>query len=46
MNVNSRVNLVQKLPGTKWGSGMRTLQTACIALVYSAAVTLIKLMSN
>jgi hypothetical protein len=36
MKVNSRVNLVQKLSGTKWGSRAHTLRTACRALVYSA----------
>jgi hypothetical protein len=36
MKVTSLVNLVRKLSGTKWGSGAHTLQTACIALIYSA----------
>jgi hypothetical protein len=37
IKVNSRVNLVRKLSGTKWGSGAHALRTACIALVYSVA---------
>jgi hypothetical protein len=36
-NVNSRVNLVCKLAGTKWGSNAQTLRTASLALVYSSA---------
>jgi hypothetical protein len=36
MKVNSCVNLVRKLSGTKWGSGAHTLRTTCIELVYLA----------
>jgi hypothetical protein len=32
MKVNSRVNLVRKLSGTKWGSGAHTSRTACKAM--------------
>jgi hypothetical protein len=35
--MNSRVNLVRKLAGTKWGSNAQTLRTASVALVYSSA---------
>jgi hypothetical protein len=35
--VSSRVNLVRKLAGTKWGSNAQTLRTASLALVYSSA---------
>jgi hypothetical protein len=35
--VSSRVNLVRKLAGTKWGSNAKTLQTASLVLVYSSA---------
>jgi hypothetical protein len=35
--VSSRVNLVRKLAGTKWGSTAQTLRTAFLALVYSSA---------
>jgi hypothetical protein len=35
--VKSRVNLVRKLVGTKWGSNAQTLRTASIALVYLSA---------
>jgi hypothetical protein len=35
--VSSRVNLVCKLAGTKWGSTAQTLRTASVALVYSSA---------
>jgi hypothetical protein len=35
--VASRVNLVGKLGGTKWGSNAQTLRTASLALVYSSA---------
>jgi hypothetical protein len=34
--VSSRVNLVGKLAGTKWGSNAQTLRTASQALVYSS----------
>jgi hypothetical protein len=36
--VSSRVNLVRKLAGTKWGSNAQTSRTASLALVYSSAV--------
>jgi hypothetical protein len=35
--VSSRVNLVRKLAGTKWGSNAQSLRTASLALVYSSA---------
>ncbi|XP_064417528.1 uncharacterized protein LOC135358253 [Latimeria chalumnae] len=35
--LKTRVNLVQKLAGTSWGSTARTLRTATVALIYSAA---------
>jgi hypothetical protein len=35
--VSSRVNLVSKLAGTKWGSNAQTLRTTSLALVYSSA---------
>jgi hypothetical protein len=35
--VSSRVNLVRKLAGTKWGSNAQTLRTASLALVCSSA---------
>jgi hypothetical protein len=34
--VSSRVNLVRKLAGTKWGSNAQTLGTASLALVHSS----------
>jgi hypothetical protein len=34
--VSSRVNLVRKLAGTKWGSNAQTLRTESLALVYSS----------
>jgi hypothetical protein len=34
--VSSRVNLVRKLAGTKWGSNAQTLRSASLALVYSS----------
>jgi hypothetical protein len=35
--MSSRVNLVRKLAGTKWGSNAQTLRMASLALVYSSA---------
>jgi hypothetical protein len=34
--VISRVKLVRKLAGTKWGANAQTLRTASLALVYSS----------
>jgi len=35
--VSSRLNLVKKLAGTKWGTDPKTLRTAVLALCYSTA---------
>jgi hypothetical protein len=37
IKIGARVNLIQKLAGTNWGSDAQTLQTALLALVYSTA---------
>jgi len=37
MKVSSRINLLQKLLGTKWGSNGQTRRIAALVLVYSTA---------
>jgi len=37
MKMRSRINLLQKLTGIRWGSIGQTLRTAALALVYSTA---------
>jgi len=37
MKVRSKINLLQKLAGTGWGSNDQTLRIAALALVYSTA---------
>ena len=35
--VRAQVNFIQKLAGTSWGAGVKTLRTAMLALIYSTA---------